>query len=238
MSEPLLSVKNLAKRFGGVVVYKDISFDLMDGEIVGLMGPNGAGKTTLLNLIAGEIKPDAGEIHYKGINITNLPPHRTSHMGVIRTYQIPHPFSNLSVLDNVVLAAMYGAGLSKVEAEKESEGILSKLGLLDRKDIITKDLTVVTLKLLELARALATKPSLVLLDEMAAGSTEAEIPKILETIRSLRKEGISFLIIEHVLSVLVETVDRIIVLNEGDLIAQGRPEEIMKNEKVIEVYLG
>lgn len=238
MTEPILSVKNLGKRFGGLVVFKDVSFDISKGEIVGLMGPNGAGKTTMLNLISGEIKPDSGKIIFSGQDITGLPPHKTCSLGVSRTYQIPQPFINLSVHENVVLSAMFGGGLSQAEANLEADRILELIGLADRRDVVTKDLTVVTLKTLELARVLATKPSLVLLDEMAAGSTEAEIPKMLRTIKSLRESGISFLIIEHVLSVLVETVDRIIVLNEGSLIAEGKPKDIMENETVIDVYLG
>ncbi|MCL6477874.1 MAG: ABC transporter ATP-binding protein [Peptococcaceae bacterium] len=238
MSEPILSVKNLAKRFGGLVVYKDIGFDLMRGEIVGLMGPNGAGKTTLLNLISGEYKPDSGKIFFDGRDITGLPPHKICRLGIARTYQIPQPFVNLTVLQNVILAAMFGGGLNKADAEKEAERILDLVGLSGKRDVLTQDLTVVTLKMLELARALATNPTIVLLDEIAAGSTEAEIPQILSTIKNLRERGIAFLIIEHVISVLVATVDRILVINEGAIIAEGAPDEVMRNKKVIEVYLG
>lgn len=238
MEEPLLAIKNLAKRFGGLVVYKDISLELRRGEIVGLMGPNGAGKTTLLNLISGEYKPNSGKIFFNGLDITGLPPHRICHLGISRTYQIPLPFENLTVLQNVVLASMYGGGLSKSSSEKEAERILELVGLASKRDVLARDLTVVTLKTLELARALATNPVLILLDEIAAGSTEDEIPKIISTIKGLREKGLSFLIIEHVISVLVEVVDRILVLNEGSLIAEGAPNEIMENKKVIEVYLG
>ena len=238
MSEPILSISGVAKRFGGLVALRDLSFDIQRDEAVGLMGPNGAGKTTLLNVIAGEYKPDSGVVRFNGNPITGLPPHKVCHLGIARTYQIPQPFVNLTARQNVVVAARFGRGLGKASAEKEAGEILDSLGLSQKKDVLARDLSTITLKLLELARVLATKPELVLLDEVAAGLTEAEIPKLLDTLKQVRAMGISILLIEHVISVMMQAVDRIVVINEGAKIAEGAPREIMEDKRVIEAYFG
>jgi branched-chain amino acid transport system ATP-binding protein len=238
LSEPILSISGVTKRFGGLVALRDLSFDIQRNEAVGLMGPNGAGKTTLLNVIAGEYKPDSGAIEFNGNDITGLPPHKICHLGVARTYQIPQPFVTLTARQNLVVAARFGRGLGKEPAEQEADEILDIIGLSEKKDVLAKDLSTITLKLLELARVLASKPELVLLDEVAAGLTEAEIPQLLDTLKKVRAMGITFLLIEHVISVMMQAVDRIVVINEGMKIAEGRPKEIMEDKKVIEAYFG
>ena len=238
LGETILSVAGITKRFGGLVALRDLSFDIQKGEAVGLMGPNGAGKTTLLNVISGEYKPDSGAIKFNGSDITALPPQKICHLGIARTYQIPQPFVNLTAKQNLVVAARFGRGLEKAAAEKEANEILDIVGLSEKKDVLTKDLVTVTLKLLELARVLASKPALVLLDEVAAGLTEAETPRLLDTLKRVRAMGITFLLIEHVINVMMQAVDRIVVMDEGTKIAEGTPKEIMENKKVIEAYFG
>lgn len=238
MSEPILSVSGVTKRFGGLVALRDLSFDIQTSEAVGLMGPNGAGKTTLLNVIAGEYKPDSGVIRFNANFITGLPPHKICHLGVARTYQIPQPFVTLTARQNLLVAARFGRDLEKAGAEQEADKILDIVGLSEKKDVLAKDLSTITLKLLELARVLASKPELVLLDEVAAGLTEAEIPKLLDALKKVRAMGITILLIEHVMSVMMQAVDRIVVINEGMKIAEGTPKEIMEDKKVIEAYFG
>lgn len=238
MSEPLLSIKGIAKHFGGIIALKDVSFDVYEGEVVGLMGPNGAGKTTLINIIAGEYTPDAGTIKFKGNDITGCPPHKTCHLGIARTFQIPQPFVTLSARDNLLVSALYGRQLKKSEAELEDDKIFDLVNLTEKKDSMAGDLPILSLKKLELARALARDPELILLDEVAAGSTEVEIPRILATIEAIRKMGKAIVLVEHVMKVMVNAVDRIIVLDKGMKIAEGKPKEIMEDSKVIEAYFG
>jgi branched-chain amino acid transport system ATP-binding protein len=238
MDETILSVTGATKRFGGLVALKDVSFALKRGEVVGLMGPNGAGKTTLLNVIAGEYAPDSGTISFKGHDITNLPPHRICHLGIARTYQIPQPFVSLTARENLLVSGVFGRQLKMATDDIDEERIFDLVGLTDKKDILAGDLPILSLKKLEMARALARKPDLLLLDEVAAGTTEVEIPRILATLREIRKMGITIIIIEHVMKVLVNVVDRIVVLDKGMKIAEGIPDAVMCDAKVMEAYFG
>ncbi len=238
MDESILSVRQVGKNFGGLRALRDVSFELPIGQIMGLMGPNGAGKTTLVNIVCGFYKPDSGRIDFKGRDITRLSAHRICRLGIARTYQIPQPFGQLTVLQNVAVAAMYAQGLGKSAAEQEAPEILHITDLEDKKDVLAKDMSTIALKRLELARALAANPALLLVDEVAAGLNESELPRMLEILESIRQSGVTILLIEHVMRVMREAVDTILVLDEGATIAAGKPDEVMNDKKVIECYLG
>jgi branched-chain amino acid transport system ATP-binding protein len=238
MTDPILSVKQVSKHFGGLAALSDVSFDVDRGEVVGLMGPNGAGKTTLLNIIAGEYAPDRGKVFFKGQDVTRLPAHRICRLGMARTYQIPQPFVTLSVRENLLVSAVFGRGLRKSSAGAEDDSIFDLVGLNEKKDLLAGSLPILSLKKLELARALARRPELLLLDEVAAGTTEQEIPRILDTIRRIREMGITIIIIEHVMKVLVNGVDRILVLDKGMKICEDAPGAVMCDARVVEAYFG
>jgi branched-chain amino acid transport system ATP-binding protein len=238
MKAPILSVKKVNKHFGGLAAVIDVSFDVQVGAVLGLMGPNGAGKSTLLNIISGEYTPDSGTVQFQGHDITSLPPHKICHLGISRTFQVPQPFVNLTVLQNLMVAAEYGRNLGKAAAENEALKILDIVDLSAKKDMFARDLTAITLKRLELARALASEPTLLLLDEVAAGLTEEEIPRMLEILQQVRAMGITCILIEHVMRIMTKAVDRIMVLDEGMKIAEGTSTAVMEDKKVIEAYLG
>jgi branched-chain amino acid transport system ATP-binding protein len=238
VGEPILAVSAIAKSFGGVRALQDVSFDLPAGQIMGLMGPNGAGKTTLVNIVCGFYRPDRGRIAFKGKVITRLSAHAICHLGIARTYQIPQPFGQLTVFQNVAVAAMYGRGLGQSAAGQQVPEILRITDLSDKRDMFARALSTITLKRLELARALAVGPALLLVDEVAAGLDESELPRMLEILESIRQSGVSIILIEHVMKVMRKAVDWILVLDEGSTIASGTPEAVMKDRKVIECYLG
>jgi branched-chain amino acid transport system ATP-binding protein len=238
LDDPILSVSAVKKSFGGLLAVNNVSFELPAGTIMGLMGPNGAGKTTLVNVICGQYKPDAGKIIFRGTDISRLPAHKISKLGVARTYQIPQPFGQMTVLQNVMIAAMYGRGIGQAAALREAPQALELTDLLDKKDVYAKDMSTIALKRLELARALATDPKVLLVDEAAAGLNETEIPRMLEILENIRQSGITIILIEHVMKVMRKAVDTILVMDEGSTIASGKPEAIMKDKKVIECYLG
>jgi branched-chain amino acid transport system ATP-binding protein len=238
MDESILSVHGITKRFGGLVALKDVSFDVKKGEVVGLMGPNGAGKTTLLNVIAGEYAPDAGAIKFKGHDITNLSPYKVCHLGLARTYQIPQPFLTLTARENLLVSAVFGRQLKRTTAELEDDKIFALVNFSEKRNTLAGSLPILSLKKLELARALARNPELLLLDEVAAGSTEIETSQILATIKEIRKMGITIIIVEHVMRVMVNAVDRIVVVDKGMKIAEGEPMAVMCDTKVIEAYFG
>ena len=234
----ILKVNHLTKKFGQLRAVDDLSFEVREGEILGMMGPNGAGKTTVFNLLTGVFKPDEGDILFKARDITHESPANRCRQGLGRTYQIPRPFANLTASENIMVAAIYGRELKKSAAEAESAKVFNFVNLTKQKDTLAGNLATLNLKKLELARALASDPALILLDEVAAGSTDVEIPRMLAIIKEIRKMGKTILLIEHVMRVMVEAVDRIIVIDKGVKIAEGTPDQIMEDKKVIGAYFG
>jgi branched-chain amino acid transport system ATP-binding protein len=236
----LLTVEKLCKSFGGLKAINNLDFCVEEGEIVGIIGPNGSGKTTSLNLLTGFLKPNAGKVTFRGEDITGLPRYRVSQKGIARTFQLSKPFLDFTALQNVMVGRMYGHEPSKSMkiAEDESREILEIVGLEDKAGIFVKDLTVMERKRLELARALATKPTLLLLDELMAGLNLAEADEACKLISQIRDTKITIIIIEHIVKAVTSISDRILVLNMGEKIAEGVPQEIVHNPKVIEVYLG
>ncbi len=235
----LLRTENVVKRFGGLVAVHQVSFELYEGEILGLIGPNGAGKTTLFNCINGIYRPEEGRIFFRGTDITGWSPSRLAHMGMARTFQIVRPLAELTVRENVMVGAAFGEKrLPLAQAARVADEVLAFLGLADRADQLAGSLNVAQKKRLELARALASQPRLLLLDEVLAGLNPKEVDEMVETIRRIREQGITILMIEHVMRAIMNLSDRILVLDFGELIAEGTPEEIAQNERVIKAYLG
>jgi branched-chain amino acid transport system ATP-binding protein len=228
------------KHFGGLVAVTNVDFHIEKGEIVGLIGPNGAGKTTLFNLISGSLVPTSGVIRFKGENITGLRPHQICKRGMARTFQLVKLFGNMTVLENILLGSLFGSpiGMPEMNAKRESLELLEFVGLSAMEGILAKDLTVANQKRVEVARALATKPELLLLDEVMAGLTPTEVGSAIELIKKIGNRGITVFMIEHVMKAIMTVSDRIIVLHYGEKIAEGIPEEIATNPKVIEIYLG
>jgi branched-chain amino acid transport system ATP-binding protein len=236
-----LKVDGLSKSFGGLKAVHNVGFEVERSEILGLIGPNGSGKTTTMNLLTGFLKPDSGTIMFKGENVAGLPRNQVCRKGVARTFQIIKPFLEFTALKNVMVGRVYGqepARNMKVAAE-ESRDILSIVGLLGKADILAKDLTLMERKRLELARALATKPQLLLLDELMAGLNHAEAEDAMQLIRRIKSDlKLTILMVEHIVKAIVGLSDRILVLNMGEKIAEGPPQEIIHDPKVIDVYLG
>lgn len=234
---PLLKIDNLQKKFGGLIAVNDVSMKVNKGEIVGLIGANGAGKTTLFTMISGCVKPTSGTIMFEGNNITGISSHKACALGIGRTYQIVRPFASLTVLENTMVGALlHDSNVAK--AREKAEEILKFLGMTARKDVVGKDLNLPELKRMELARALATDPKLLLLDEVMAGLTPTDSAAVIESVRKINDSGVTIIIIEHVMKAVMSLSDRIYVLNQGKLIAQGTPKEVSENPAVISSYLG
>ncbi len=235
----LLQVLGVSKFFGGLQALRQVTFDLPEGEILGLIGPNGAGKTTLFNVINGVYTPEEGRVKFLGKDITGRKPYDLAKMGMARTHQIVRPLAELSVRENVMVGACYGPkGYRLDQAAKVADEVLEFVGLAERADQLAGSLNVAQKKRLELARALAAQPKLLLLDEVLAGLNPSEIGEMVETIKRIRDQGVTILMIEHVMKAIMSVSDRIIVLDFGQLIAEGTPEEIANNERVQQAYLG
>lgn len=235
----ILQVEGVSKRFGGLQALGEVTFDLPEGQILGLIGPNGAGKTTLFNCINGVYTPDEGRIIFRGEDVTGIKPYEMAHKGLARTHQIVRPLDDLSVRENVMVGACFGherQGLG--QSERIANEIMDFVGLAPRADQLAGSLNVAQKKRLEMARSLAARPYLLLLDEVLAGLNPSEIAQMVETVRQIRDRGVTIIMIEHVMHAVMNVSDRMIVLDYGRQIAEGTPEEVSNNPQVIEAYLG
>jgi branched-chain amino acid transport system ATP-binding protein len=235
---PLLRLSAVSKRYGALVVTDNITLDVKQGETLGILGPNGAGKTTLFNLISGDVRADSGAVEYGGDNITHLLPHQRCKRGIGRSYQVPQPFANMTLFENLVTAACFGGGQLEREAWETAVEVMEKTGLSEFANKPAGGLTLLNRKRLELARALATKPQLLLLDEIAGGLTEHEANELVDELRRIKQDGVTMVWIEHVVHALLSIADRLFVINFGAKLAEGPPEVVMADPEVKRVYMG
>jgi branched-chain amino acid transport system ATP-binding protein len=235
---PILALDNISKRFGAVVVADNIDIALNEGEALGIIGPNGAGKTTLFGIATGTVAPDAGRVVYAGEDITRFPPERRCRKGIARSFQVPQPFSGMTVFENVVVAAAFAGGASEASVYEPCAELLDRCGLADKANRRAGSLTLLDRKRLEFARALATRPRVLLLDEVAGGLTEHECTTLVKLIKDVRADGVSIVWIEHVVHALIAAVDRLLVLHGGKFIAEGDPHAVIKSPQVAEIYMG
>jgi ABC-type branched-subunit amino acid transport system ATPase component len=239
VAQPIVVCTELTRRFGGVRALDGVSLTITEGELVGLVGPNGSGKTTLVNLMAGIFRPTSGTIAVGGIHIGGLPAHRIAHIGVARTYQIPRPFHSMTVRDNVGIAIMFGRlARSLAEARHDAEEHLALVGLADLADALPGEINLHKRQLLEMARALGTRPRVLLLDEALAGLNPVEVNNAVGVVRRIHAAGVAIVLVEHLLRVVNQLATRIIVLDHGRTLADGDPAAVMANPEVIRAYLG
>lgn len=237
MPTSLLEVKGLTVKFGGLTAVDDLDLQVGKGEAVGLIGPNGAGKTTVFNLIAGVFEPTSGSIEFNGHSLNGLPPHGVCRQGIGRTFQVVKPFGKMTVLDNIMVGAFVRTS-KNTESRKVALEVMEVVGLTTKKDLLAKNLTIGDRKRLEMAKALATRPQLLLLDEVLAGLNPTEIEEAVKLIKLLNSQGVTILMIEHVLQATMAICPRIVVLDHGKKIAEGTPKEVTSNSEVIKAYLG
>ncbi len=233
----LLEVENLTRQFGGLTAVNKLSFYMDQGEVVGLIGPNGAGKTTCFNMISGSMRPSMGTVRFRGEVISGLKAHQVTKRGLTRTFQVVQPFPEMSALENVMIGA-FARHRSRQAAEDKAGEVLERIAMKHKATVLARDLTLLELKRLEIGKALATEPELLLLDEVAAGLTPVEIDDILALVRKLNSEGMSLLVVEHVMKVIMNLSHRIVVLNFGSKISEGTAKEIAKDPAVLDAYLG
>jgi branched-chain amino acid transport system ATP-binding protein len=235
----MLQLQTVTKRFGGLTAVHSVSLELREGEILGLIGPNGAGKTTLFNVINGIYKPEEGRVLFRGKDITRLRPYQVARLGIARTHQIVQPLNELTVRQNAMVGACFGREHHHLaRAADVADEVLSFVGLAGRAEQLAGSLNVAQKKRLEMARALASSPHLLLLDEVLAGLNPAEIASMVQTVRAVRERGITIMMIEHVMHAVMKASERVLVLDYGEMIAEGTPEEVSANPRVIEAYLG
>jgi branched-chain amino acid transport system ATP-binding protein len=234
----LLQLNGVSKSYGALKAVDKLDLAVDHGEALAVIGPNGAGKTTLFNLISGDVAASGGRVLFDGIDMTAMPPHSRSRLGIGRSYQIPHPFANMSVFENLLVGAIFGGGATERESYRRCSEVLQVTGLYDKANVPARTLTLLQRKRLELARALALRPKLLLLDEIAGGLTEYECGELVRTIKQIHAQGTTIVWIEHIVHALISVASRLIVMNFGQLLAQGVPREVMTDGRVREVYMG
>jgi branched-chain amino acid transport system ATP-binding protein len=234
----LLELDRVSKSYGALKAVDSVSVTVNDKEALAVIGPNGAGKTTMFNLITGDVAPGQGRIMFGGTDMTEMPPYVRSRLGIGRSYQIPHPFANMSVFENLLVGAIFGGGATERESYELCRDVLKVTGLHDKANVPARTLTLLQRKRLELARALAMRPKLLLLDEIAGGLTEYECDQLVTTIKQIHARGTTIVWIEHIVHALVAVASRLIVMNFGQVMAEGHPQEVMADPRVREVYMG
>ena len=236
----MLELVDVNKSFGGLRALDGLSFEVLDHEILGLIGPNGSGKSTAFNIITGVLPSDAGRVIFNGDDITGLTPHRVSHKGIARTFQVVRPFPQLTALENVLAGRLFGGrgSIRDEEATVAARAVLDRVGLADKAEVAAESFTIVERKWLEVGRALASEPKLMLLDEFMAGLTPREIPHAIDLVKSIRDSGVAIVLVEHVIKAITGACDRVVVLDAGRKLAEGRPDRIVNDSAVIEAYLG
>jgi branched-chain amino acid transport system ATP-binding protein len=234
----LLELDSVSKFYGALKAVDTVKLAVADGEALGVIGPNGAGKSTMFNLITGDVAPSSGRVLFAGSDMTAMPPHTRSRLGIGRSYQIPHPFANMTVFENLLVGAIFGGRAGERESYKRCSDVLKITGLYDKANKPARTLTLLQRKRLELARALATQPKLLLLDEIAGGLTDHECAELIKTIKQIHAGGTTIVWIEHIVHALVSVASRLVVMNFGQVLAQGDPHEVMANPRVREVYMG